>query len=152
VRTTRSADCPIREPETSTAVSACPSIGYAVTQAGSGDTIHVAPGAYPEMVSVTKSLTFLGANATVPAGISSGARGPESVVEGFRSPGSPHPSSAYAFSVTIEGFTVSPQGDTSLISASGHHLVALFGGPDVEINNNIFDGGPIPLVATRART
>ena len=46
------------------------------------------------------------------------------------------------FSVTVDGFTVDPQGDAALIAAPTHHLVALFGGPQVSVKNNVFNGGP----------
>jgi hypothetical protein len=122
--------------------SPCRTINYAVSQAAPGETVHVAAGTYPELVSVTKALVFKGANAGRSAGIAPAARKPESVVKGFRTPGEPHPDSSGAFSVTVDGFTIDPQGDTALIAPSTHHLVAMFGGPHVSIRNNVFDGGP----------
>jgi hypothetical protein len=124
----------------------CLTINYAVVQAAAGDTIHVAAGTYPEVVVVDRSLTFEGANVGRSAGPTPAVRTAESVVKGFRSPankpGWPYPSTDQEFSTTIDGFTIDPQGDASLISASTHHLVALFGGPDVKVQNNVFDGGP----------
>ncbi len=127
-----------------------------MSQAAAGDTIHVAAGTYPELVNVDRSLVFEGANSGTPAGPGAGARSAESVVKGFRSPankpGWPYPSTDQEFSTTIDGFTIDPQGDASLISASTYHLVSLFGGPDVKVQNNIFDGGPFaPGCGTRAR-
>ncbi|MFO0694362.1 MAG: right-handed parallel beta-helix repeat-containing protein [Polyangiales bacterium] len=121
--------------------SPCLTINYAVTKASAGDVIQVASGTYAEMVVVDKSLVFRGANAGVSAGVSPGSRGPESVVIGFRSPGYPHPTAAYAFSATIDGFTITPQGDHSALAWNTYHLVSLYGGPMVRVVNNVFDGG-----------
>lgn len=122
----------------------CLTINYAVSQAGSGDTISVAAGEYPEEVVVDRPLVFRGANAGVRAGAQPQPRGPESVVKGFRSPGDPYPTSEFAFNVTINGFTISPQGDAALIAGGDvpHHLISLFGGPRVAVRNNRFKGGP----------
>ena len=121
----------------------CQTINYAVDQAIGGETIHVGPGTYPELVSVTKSLVFEGANMNRGAGAIPAPRSAESVVKGFRTPGEPHPlASSGEFSVTVNGFTIDPQGDAALIAPSTHHLVALFGGPNVSVRNNIFNGGP----------
>lgn len=120
----------------------CQTINYAVGQAFQGETIHVGAGTYPEMVVVDKGLTFEGSNVGLKAGVSPQARVAETVVKGFRSPGVPHPTSAYTFSATVDGFTIDPQGDAALIAPNTHHLVALFGGPNVIVRNNIFNGGP----------
>lgn len=45
----------------------CRTITYAVSQAGAGDTISVAAGTYGESVTITKTLTLLGHNATIDA-------------------------------------------------------------------------------------
>ncbi len=130
----------------SSAASPCLTINYAVTQATAGDTVQVAAGTYPELVTVDRSLVFEGANAGISAASDAGSRTAESVVKGFRSPatkpGWPYPSTDQEFSATIDGFTIDPQGDTTLLSASTYHLVSLFGGPDVTVANNVFDGGP----------
>ena len=120
-----------------THATACLTIGYAVGQAVAGNTVYVAAGAYGELVSVDKALAFRGAN----AGISgSGVRGPESVVKGFRNPGNPGTTQV---DVTIDGFQIDPQGDTTLIAATAQPLVWLRGGPTgVTVTNNVFDGGP----------
>ncbi len=121
----------------STSAAPCLTIGYAVGQAVAGNTVYVAAGAYPELVSVTKALSFRGANAGI-AG--SGTRGLESVVKGFRTPGNP---GTTQIDVTIDGFQIDPQGDTALISASLQPLVWLRGGANgVTVTNNVFDGGP----------
>lgn len=124
----------------------CATVNYAVGQASAGDTINVAAGTYPEMVTVDKELTFSGANAGIEAGAYPGTRGAESTVKGFRSPantpGWPYPDVDQEYSTIIDGFRIDPQGDASLLSASTHHLVALFGGPNVQVTNNVFDGGP----------
>ena len=121
----------------------CLTINYAVSQAVAGETVHVAAGTYDELVSVTKSLVFEGANAGKSAGVTPAVRSAESVVKGFRNPGEPHPAAATGeFSVTVDGFTIDPQGDAALIAPSTHHLVSLFGGPQVSVKNNAFTGGP----------
>lgn len=122
--------------------SPCLTITYAETQAIAGETVHVGPGTYPELVSVTKSLTFEGANANRSAGVAPQSRTAESTVKGFRNPGEPHPVAAGESSVTVNGFTIDPQGDAALIAAPTHHLVSLFGGPSVSVKNNVFNGGP----------
>jgi hypothetical protein len=126
--------------------SPCLTVNYAVSQAIAGDTVQVAAGTYPEMVNVDRSLTFVGANVGKSAGTAAVTRTAETTVKGFRSPankpGWPYPSTDQEYSTTIDGFTIDPQGDASLLSASTHHLVALFGGPDVKVQNNIFNGGP----------
>lgn len=119
----------------------CATINYAVAQASANEKIHVAAGTYPEMVTVDKPLFFEGPNFARAAGVAPGTRKPEAIVKGFRSPGAPHPSSAYQFNVTISGFTISPQGDPALLAPSTFHLVSLFGGTKVVVSNNIFDGG-----------
>lgn len=127
----------------SASASPCLTIGYAVAQAATGETVHVGAGTYGELVSVTKSLTFEGANHGRHAGVAPAARTAESVVKGFRTPGEPHPAAASGeFSVTVDGFTIDPQGDAALIAAPTHHLVSLFGGPLVSVRNNVFSGGP----------
>lgn len=126
----------------SNSASPCLTITYAVGQAVSGETIHVGAGTFNELVSVTKSLVFEGANADRSAGVAPQARTAESIVKGFRTPGEPHPIAASGeFSVTVNGFTIDPQGDAALIAPSTHHLVALFGGPQVSVRNNVFNGG-----------
>jgi hypothetical protein len=132
---TDSGDC-------STHTAPCATITYAVSEATDGETVHVGAGTYDELVIVTKPLRFEGANAGISAGATPGTRGAESIVKGFRTPGEPHPNATGEYSVTVDGFTIDPQGDASLIAPNTHHLVALFGGPDVEVANNVFDGGP----------
>ena len=126
------------------AASPCLTITYAVSQAAVGDVVSVAAGHYPEEVVVDRPIVFRGANAGIRAGVTGAPRGPESVVKGFRSAGDPYPTAASAFDVTIDGFTVSPQGDAALIAGGEipHHLISLFGGNRVVVKNNRFRGGP----------
>ena len=127
----------------SASASPCLTISYAVSKAVAGETVHVGPGTYGELVSVTKGLVFEGANANRSAGVVPATRGAESIVKGFRTPGEPHPVAASGeFSVTVNGFTIDPQGDAALIAPSTHHLVSLFGGPQVSVRDNVFEGGP----------
>ena len=120
----------------------CLTITYAVSQAVAGERVHVGPGTYPEMVIVDKPLVFEGNNKGRKIGTTTTPRVAESTVKGFRTPGEPHPSSAGEFNVTVDGFTIDPQGDAALMSAPTHHLVGLFGGTSVSVRNNIFNGGP----------
>jgi hypothetical protein len=46
---------------TCTSASPCLTVAYAITQSNSGDTIHIAAGAYPANLTVDKDLTFIGA-------------------------------------------------------------------------------------------
>ncbi|HEX2097316.1 MAG TPA: right-handed parallel beta-helix repeat-containing protein [Solirubrobacterales bacterium] len=82
-----------------TPATACATIQHAVEEAAPGNTIEVGPGAYEEIVSVTKSLTLNGAQAGIDARDRTGA--PESVLNesggGFV---------VTAPDVTIDGFTV----------------------------------------------
>ncbi len=125
----------------SASASPCATITYAQTQAVDGETVHVAAGTYPELVIVTKSLVFEGANSGRSDGADFDERGPESTVKGFRTPGEPHPTPDGTNDVTIDGFEIDPQGDPALIAPNTHHLVGLFGGNDVKVVNNRFNGG-----------
>jgi hypothetical protein len=109
----------------------CLTIGYAVTQAASGDVINVAAGTYAEVVTTTKSLTFEGANAGVSA---SGVRGPESIVKRIITSGST------PLDITIDGFRVDPLGDTSLISGNITLVSSLGGTAGTTIVNNVISG------------
>ena len=84
------------------AASACMTITGAMGKASSGDTIHVAIGNYNEQVQITKTLTLLGAQATVDARTRSGA---ESTITNTCGP-----VQIMADSVVLDGFTV--QGST----------------------------------------
>lgn len=128
-----------------TSADPCATVNYAVSQAVAGNTIYVSAGAYPEMVLVDKALTFKGANAGVPAGVEAGTRGPESIVKGFRNPGTftgATPVGTTQIDVTIDGFRVDPQGDAAIIAASAQPLIWLRGGPTdgVRIVNNVLFG------------
>ncbi len=129
----------------------CLTISYAVGQATTGDIINVAAGAYPENVVVTKSLRFRGANAGVNAGVGAGARGPESVVKSFRSTTDfTTVASAYGTAnadVTIDGFQVDPQGDTSFPFQGGSLRIGMIhlhggSGAGTSIVNNVISGAP----------
>ena len=100
-----------------------PTIQSAVNAAVSGATITVDAGAYPEEVSITKSLTIQGAQAGVDARQNSRANGSganESIVTGAVSGGVA--SAAFyinANDVTIDGFTVQGETDQSLQTGAG---------------------------------
>lgn len=126
--------------------SPCLTINYAVGQAGTGDIINVAAGTYAEDVVVTKSLVFKGANAGISAGTTPGVRGAESVVKTFRTGTGATVAALYgatALDVTIDGFTVDPQGDTALIGSNVlAGLIHLHGGTGTgtSVVNNIVRG------------
>ena len=69
--------------------SPCLTVGYAVNQAVTNDTVHVAAGTYPELVSVDKSLTFKGANAGIHAGVGAGHARSRVDRQGLPQPGQP---------------------------------------------------------------
>jgi PKD repeat protein len=119
----------------SASAAPCATINYAVGQAVAGNTIHVGPGAYPEIVAPTKELTFEGANAGVPAGVDAGVRGPESTVRAFRNAAN----LAAANSLTIDGFEIDPTSDPALLT-NATAMVNVFGGASVSIVNNVFTG------------
>jgi hypothetical protein len=126
--------------------SPCLTINYAVGQAGTGDIINVAAGTYAEDVVVTKSLVFKGANSGVSAGTTPGVRGAESVVKTFRTGTGGTVSALYgptALDITIDGFTVDPQGDAALIGSNVlAGLIHLHGGAGTgtSVVNNIVRG------------
>lgn len=129
----------------SVSATPCATVNYAVSQAVAGNTVYVAAGTYPEMVSVDKDLTFKGANAGVAAGTDASTRGAESVVKGFRNPGpqtGATPVGTTQIDVTIDGFRIDVQNDAALMSATLQPLVWLRGGDDqgVAIRNNVFSG------------
>ena len=133
------------------ALNPCLTINYAVAQAGTGDIVNVAAGAYPENVVVNKSLRFRGANAGVNAGVGAGARGPESVVKSFRSTADiTSVASAYGTAnadVTIDGFQLDPQGDASFPFQGGTLRIGMIhlhggSGTGTSIVNNVISGAP----------
>ena len=85
---------------------------------------------------MAKDISYRGANVGV-AG--TGTRGAESIVKGFRNPRQPRHDVAY--SVTINGFRIDPQGDAALIAATAAPLVWLRGGTSTVVENNVFWGG-----------
>ena len=121
----------------SASAAPCLTINYAISQANPGDNVYVAAGSYAEIAAPDKDLDFKGANAGVAAGTAPGARGAESVVQGFRNPGNPGTTS---FTISIDGFRIDPQGDAALLAASAQPLVWLRGGTTTVINN-VFHGG-----------
>jgi PKD repeat protein len=132
----------------SASATPCATVNHAVGQAEAGDTVYVAAGTYPEVVTVDESLSFRGANAGISAGSTPGSRGAESVVKGFRNPGTWTGGAGVGttqFDVTIDGFRIDPQGDTTLISATAQPLVWLRGGAGtgVTIVNNVLSGADV---------
>src|SRR5581483_10331056 len=101
-----------------------PSIQAAVNAATAGAIINVDPGTYPELVTISKTLTIRGAQAGVDARSNTRqAAGSESVLTGANLGGSIS-SSFYinANDVTIDGFTV--QGNTSASQYDGGIVIA----------------------------
>jgi hypothetical protein len=121
------------------ATCSVPSASYPTIQSAVDDptctTINVAPGIYPENVSITRSLTLNGAQAGQPvAGRVSG--GPaESTVVGPNPAGSPV-FLIDAANVTIDGFTI--KNTVSTNTATGIQITA--SGNDAVVFNNIIDG------------
>lgn len=111
-------------------------IQLAVNDANSGDTILVMEGTYSELVVVDRSLTILGANAGVCAGVNPGNRGAESIVNAFE---------ISVDDVVIDGFQIN--GDNT---GAGFNAIYLLGGTSGHIiSNNILPGlgGQIPTNA-----
>jgi len=117
-------------------------IWVALDDALPGDTIEVAAGTYPEgVVAVDISVNLLGANAGVCAGVDSGPRGDESIVDAFE---------ILVNDVTVDGFQI----DGTSVQGSGEtcaiYLIANTSGHT--ISNNILPGPggtDTPLEKTR---
>lgn len=124
----------------SASATPCLTVQYAADQATSGDTVYTAAGSYPEMVYVTKNLTFKGANAGISAGATPGTRGAESIVKGIRSGTAGVFPGTTAYTTNIDGMRIDPQGDAALISLSAIAFVSVFGG-NVSVTNTVFYGG-----------
>ncbi|MGA3150636.1 MAG: right-handed parallel beta-helix repeat-containing protein [Candidatus Saccharimonadales bacterium] len=97
-------------------------ISAAVAAASPGDTITVAPGTYSEVVSISKNLTLLGAQAGVAGSSHSGA---ESTVTAFN---------VTSANVTLDGFTINPGTSNSGVG------IQFSGGTSETIQNNIITG------------
>jgi len=104
-------------------------INAAVDAASSGDTVRVLQGTYTGTVTVDKSLTLLGANANVSAGLKPGMRHAESVIDGAVE--------ISASNVTLNGLKII-NGATVLGELAGVYLTA--GATNVTISNNIIAG------------
>ena len=123
----------------------CLTINYAVGQAGTDDIINVAAGTYAESVVITKSLVFKGANAGIGAGVTPGQPWCRERREDVPHRHRRHLAALYgasAVDVTIDGFTVDPQGDAALIGSSVlAGLIHLHGGTTgTSVVNNIVRG------------
>ncbi|MBK9328918.1 MAG: T9SS type A sorting domain-containing protein [Sphingobacteriales bacterium] len=94
----------------------------------SGHTIQVDPGTYTENLTTSKSLTFLGANAGIPAGRYPGARGPESIIFGQIQ------NNTGVTDLTIDGFTLDLGVNASIITQPG----TIAGLNSYTLTNNIF--------------
>jgi hypothetical protein len=119
---------------------AVPSASYPTIQSAVDDstcsTINVAPGVYPENVSISRSLTLNGAQVGQPvAGRTSG--GPnESTVVGANPTGTQPVFLVDAASVTIDGFTIR----NSVTSNTATGILVDANGNDAVIFNNFLDG------------
>ncbi|MCW2979922.1 MAG: Ig domain protein group 1 domain protein [Solirubrobacterales bacterium] len=81
----------------------CATIQHAIAEASAGDTVQVAPGTYPENLTISKSLTLIGPNAGIDP--NQGPRGPEATIDGGNT--GVAAVTPQAGGVTVEGFTVS---------------------------------------------
>lgn len=106
----------------------CQTIGQAVANAGAGDTIEVAAGAYPEFVTIDKSLTLKGAQAgNAGSAARAGSPGTESVVTGGAV-------DIEASDVTLDGFSFNFAGTQVCVNCFNT------GSSGVTIKNNVFSG------------
>ena len=134
-------------------------IQAAVTAASSGDTIQVCAGTYNENVSITKSLTLLGAQSGVDA---RGRSAAESIVTPA-APGTATFTIAFSGLITVDGFSfvggsagvqgciytnVGPNNNMQIVNNrfSGYSTQAIWlnrGGTDMTIDKNVMDGSNI---------
>jgi parallel beta-helix repeat protein len=125
-------------------------INAAIAAAGTGDTIEVAPGTYSESVDVTKSVTLLGAQASVDA--RTGRTGAsESIVDGKDLGGGQRSTAFYvtANDVTIDGFTIK---NTNSVNKFGAGIVLGAGTSGAHIVSDIFSNNLVGLFLANAST
>ena len=103
-----------------------------------GTTINVAAGTYNEAVTVDKSLTLLGANADVCAGVNPGTRGPEAVIDGRID--------IQASNVVIDGIKLI----NGLDSLGEHVGIYMINQSDISIKNSILVGPVSPAKPANA--
>ncbi|MEN6547449.1 MAG: Ig-like domain repeat protein [Armatimonadia bacterium] len=103
-------------------------IQAAINEANSGDTIKCAAGAYPEEVSITKSVTLSGPQTGV---LAKGRTGAEGIVQ----PASGNAFTVNANNVTIDGFKIMATASASAIDHTGYGVSGL------KVLNNTASGG-----------
>jgi hypothetical protein len=109
-------------------VAGAATIASAIAATDAGGTVQVLAGSYTEDVTVGKSVTLVGANAGISAGINAGTRGPESTLTGGFI--------VQASNVTIDGFEI--VGGANVGEPAGVYLAG--GASNITIQNNIIDG------------
>ena len=121
------------------ATCSVPSAGYPTIQAAVDDstcaTINVAPGVYPENITISRSLTLNGAQAGQPVTLRTAGGAAESTLQGAKSTGSVPVIVINAAKVIVDGFTI--RNSVTANAAIGIDIKAISW--DTLIQYNLFD-------------
>ena len=112
-------------------------VQHAVGTVSSGGTVHVAAGTYNENVSITKSLTLLGANAGTRA--TGAPRTPESVISTSNA-GNDYTVDVNASNVTVDGFTLRQTAAVTCPSCAAFGVQVEPVASGAVVTNNIISG------------
>jgi hypothetical protein len=122
------------------ATCSVPTLAYPTIQSAVNDpacdTINVAPGAYSENVTISRSLTLNGAQAGQPVALRTSGGAAESTLQGANPTGSMPVILINAAKVTVDGFTI--RNSVTANAAIGIDIKAISNDP--LIRYNIFDG------------
>lgn len=125
---------------TQAATCSVPSAGYPTIQSAIDDplctTINVAPGVYPENLTINRSLTLNGAQAGQPVALRTAGGAAESTLQGANATGSMPVIVINAANVIVDGFTI--RNSVTANAATGIDIKAVSN--DTTIRSNIFDG------------